>query len=468
MPPTSDEQFQALEETAYILTYNIFTDFLSKEEALNSAHRAVLNTMKSFTELPADVFELEEGASAGRPKDIFVGLLMNECKKMLNEKIQDRQIPAQDIAAAKPDPTALSKIEESTNSIVEANRAFTLVFQNVRRKIQNWAESKLQNKDNAAEVVQETAHNMWKYGSGFDSKREHQPWVDRIASNKIKDKLKESETVGLPKNAYKKGIRHQYIELDELLNHSSRVSVPSQSIYTDQLLSGLSEDHYRVVVLKHLDLEEVEIASQLGIKIKTVKSRYREARGNLMIMDLDSKGYTVQQIAQKLIIENLAETEAEVSSRLLSVQVYRMSNARKPYNQIAAKLGIPVKTVENILHNQFLTYLSEPHRQVLQLKYWGATETEIASEINLSVENVKNRIQHASEIIEIVRLKNQGYTDEQVALELKMEEAAVKRRFLCAEVCKRNHAGWSNDKIAAVLKIQRNFIEEILGKSRFR
>lgn len=128
-----------------------------------------------------------------------------------------------------------------------------------------------QNRNHAADIVQETFIKVYRNISKFDQERSFKPWFYQILLNESKRYMKKQNKQAIA------------IESEELLDHlSKQQTIPIEYDELEKGLDQLSDIHRTVLVLKYMnEFSEKEIAVLLELNVNTVKSRLFKARRKL-------------------------------------------------------------------------------------------------------------------------------------------------------------------------------------------
>jgi RNA polymerase sigma-70 factor (ECF subfamily) len=129
----------------------------------------------------------------------------------------------------------------------------------------------LGNRSDAEEAVQEAFLRAWRFRASLDTGAAVKPWLYRVVVNTCNSKLREE----IPH-------RDRRSDSDLLAGMSSIDDPPGRVALSRDLVNALQDlpAHLRVVVVLryYADLSEREIATAIGRRQGTVKSRLHEAR----------------------------------------------------------------------------------------------------------------------------------------------------------------------------------------------
>ena len=129
----------------------------------------------------------------------------------------------------------------------------------------------LGNRFDAEEAVQEAYLRAWRFRSSLTGESDIKPWLYRIVVNSCNSKLRRE----IPHRDRRSGD-------DELAGKSTIGDTPTRVALSQDIVRALQDLplHLRVVVVLryYADLSEREIATAIGRRQGTVKSRLHEAR----------------------------------------------------------------------------------------------------------------------------------------------------------------------------------------------
>ena len=129
----------------------------------------------------------------------------------------------------------------------------------------------LGNRFDAEEAVQEAFLRAWRFRGSLTSGADVKPWLYRVVVNSCNSKLRQE----IPHRDHRSND-------DELASASSTEDTPTRVALSEDIVHALQDLplHLRVVVVLryYADLSEREIATAIGRRQGTVKSRLHEAR----------------------------------------------------------------------------------------------------------------------------------------------------------------------------------------------
>ncbi len=129
----------------------------------------------------------------------------------------------------------------------------------------------LGNRFDAEEAVQEAYLRAWRFRSSLSSQSDIKPWLYRIVVNSCNSKLRRE----IPHRDRRSGD-------EELAGASTSGDTPTRVALSQDIVRALQDLplHLRVVIILryYADLSEREIATAIGRRQGTVKSRLHEAR----------------------------------------------------------------------------------------------------------------------------------------------------------------------------------------------
>ncbi len=144
------------------------------------------------------------------------------------------------------------------------------------------ARSIVHDREQAADVVQQTFVKVWRAAAGFDGSRELAPWIYSIARNTAIDHLRAESR---PTRGGHQPEVEVHVDGESMVRTWERFEVR-------RALDALPPDEREVVRLSHLlGHTHEQIAQQLGIPIGTVKSRSGRAHKRLatLLAHLDDR-----------------------------------------------------------------------------------------------------------------------------------------------------------------------------------
>jgi RNA polymerase sigma-70 factor (ECF subfamily) len=134
----------------------------------------------------------------------------------------------------------------------------------------------LGNRSDAEEAVQEAFLRAWRFRASLATGSDVKPWLYRVVVNTCNSKLRQE----IPH-------RDRQSADVELVGRPSVEDIPTQIASSQDVLRALQDlpAHLRVVVVLryYADLSEREIATAIGRRQGTVKSRLHEARRQLAV-----------------------------------------------------------------------------------------------------------------------------------------------------------------------------------------
>ena len=167
------------------------------------------------------------------------------------------------------------RIESSLNLIANGDHsALEDLYDLIKTDVYAYALSKLRNKSDAEDIMQDTFVNVFRYAKQYQAKGKPLAWIFTIELNLIKRHIKVgSRTIGI----------------DEGYKTNTKITDTEDTIVTNnflqQLLSNLSEEEREIVTL-HLvsGLKHKEIAKLLKIGLSTILSKYNRAIKKLQLL----------------------------------------------------------------------------------------------------------------------------------------------------------------------------------------
>ena len=127
------------------------------------------------------------------------------------------------------------------------------------------------NRNHAADIVQETFIKVYRNIESFDEERPFKPWFYQILLNESKRYMKRQNKQAIP------------VESEELLDYLHDQDVADEDHeHLERALDQLSDMHRTVLTLKYMnEFTEREIAQMLELNVNTVKSRLYKGRQRL-------------------------------------------------------------------------------------------------------------------------------------------------------------------------------------------
>lgn len=133
------------------------------------------------------------------------------------------------------------------------------------------------NRNHAADIVQEVFIRVYNNIGSFDVKRPFKPWLYRILLNESRRYMKVQQ------------LQASTMEEDALFNmlHIQQDGAGNERVHyaVENMLIRLTENHRIILTLKYLEgFSEKEIAALLDLNINTVKSRLYKARNKARLI----------------------------------------------------------------------------------------------------------------------------------------------------------------------------------------
>ena len=167
------------------------------------------------------------------------------------------------------------KIESLLNLIANADtNALGELYDLIKTDIYAYALSKLKNKADAEDIMQDTFVNIYRYAKQYQAKGKPLAWIFTIELNLIKRKVIVSTRTTALEDGYENSIKVCDTE-DKIIDND----------FLMQLLNTLTEEEREIITL-HLvsGLKHKEIAKLLNMGLSTILSKYNRAIKKLQIM----------------------------------------------------------------------------------------------------------------------------------------------------------------------------------------
>ena len=167
------------------------------------------------------------------------------------------------------------KIESLLNLIANADtNALGELYDLIKTDIYAYALSKLKNKADAEDIMQDTFVNIYRYAKQYQAKGKPLAWIFTIELNLIKRKVIVSTRTTALEDGYENSIKVCDTE-DKIIDND----------FLMQLLNNLTEEEREIITL-HLvsGLKHKEIAKLLNMGLSTILSKYNRAIKKLQIM----------------------------------------------------------------------------------------------------------------------------------------------------------------------------------------
>ncbi len=154
------------------------------------------------------------------------------------------------------------------------NTALEKLYDLIKTDIFSYALSKLKNKPDAEDIMQDTFVNLFKYAKQYKPKGKPLAWIFTIELNLIRRHLQ---------------LKTRNVELDEkILNVAEPNDILEKTInnlFLQQLLSNLEEEEREIISLHVVSgLKHREIAKLLHKNLSTILSKYNRAIKKLQLL----------------------------------------------------------------------------------------------------------------------------------------------------------------------------------------
>ena len=163
--------------------------------------------------------------------------------------------------------------------------AFSSLMEQHERLVYNLAFQYTQNREDAADVCQETFLKVWRTLSAFRGESSFSTWLFRITQNAALDLLrKRSGNAALSltvehEEGDEEGREHDLPDAAVEHNPAAAVEQKERAALVRAAISALRADHREILVLRDMrGYSYGEIAEMLGLELGTVKSRINRAR----------------------------------------------------------------------------------------------------------------------------------------------------------------------------------------------
>lgn len=163
--------------------------------------------------------------------------------------------------------------------------AFSTLLERYERLVYNLAFQYTQNRDDAADVVQDTFLKLWRTLPSFRGESSFSTWLFRITQNCALDHLRRragNRTLSLTYDSDESDEDGRERELvDERVEHDPAANLErnERAKAVRAAIASLHAEHREVLVLREMEgLSYTHIAEMLGLELGTVKSRINRAR----------------------------------------------------------------------------------------------------------------------------------------------------------------------------------------------
>ena len=154
----------------------------------------------------------------------------------------------------------------------EKIKLFNSIIENYSEYVYNMIYYTILDEEDAKDLTQEVFYKIWKGLDNFRNESSLKTWIFRITQNHLKNYLKSKKI--------KKILSLEFLFEEKNRDFESKDYYLSERI--ESLLSRLSEDYKRVLVLFYIDGFNIkEISEILGTKEGTIKSKLHRAREKL-------------------------------------------------------------------------------------------------------------------------------------------------------------------------------------------
>ncbi len=155
---------------------------------------------------------------------------------------------------------------------------FTIIFKEMHTELKRFTFSKIQNKADAEDILQEIYVKIYRNIDTVDNLENLKPWIYKVTNNTIIDyyRSKKLSTIDIDKL--------QIAEIDEL-NQSFNEEISS---CLHKFLVFLSNDDSEIIEMYHYkQMKHQEISKQLNISVASSKMRLSRARKRLQKLLLE-------------------------------------------------------------------------------------------------------------------------------------------------------------------------------------
>ena len=163
--------------------------------------------------------------------------------------------------------------------------AFSALLERYEKMVYNLAFQYTQNREDAADVTQDTFIKLWRTLGSFRGDCSFTSWVFRITQNTALDYLRKQtthQTISLTVDDEDTGDHGRERDLvDDSPAHDPAASAErtERSAILQSAIASLRADHREILVLRDMQgFSYTEIAQMLGLEMGTVKSRISRAR----------------------------------------------------------------------------------------------------------------------------------------------------------------------------------------------
>jgi RNA polymerase sigma-70 factor (ECF subfamily) len=177
-----------------------------------------------------------------------------------------------------PTGTQDSQFDNLLSGISQRDQtALNRFYTRYRTLVYNFAYSKLKNRQDAKEIVNDVMFDVWRCAYKFEYRSKIATWLLGIANHKIVDKIRVSRrhrAVSINNDGYQYSDEvSAFDDIIECLQNQKRVK---------KALNKLSDNHRQVIYLVfYEELSYTDIAMILGCPVGTVKTRMMHAKKQL-------------------------------------------------------------------------------------------------------------------------------------------------------------------------------------------
>ncbi len=167
------------------------------------------------------------------------------------------------------------RIENLLKLLADADsNALGELYDLIKTDVYAYALSKIKNKADAEDIMQDTFVNIYRYAKQYQAKGKPLAWIFTIELNLIRRKIQ---------------VESRTCELDDgLLNVAEKTNTEDTIIdnqFLQQLLGGLEEEEREIITLHIVSgLKHREIAKLLDKGLSTILSKYNRAIKKLQIL----------------------------------------------------------------------------------------------------------------------------------------------------------------------------------------
>lgn len=207
--------------------------------------------------------------------------------------------------------TSFNKLNLNIGGDDMDNGEFSLLLNACKDSIERYIYYKMPNKHDAEDVLQEVLIVGYKSFKALENKEKFKSWMLTIARNKCND-------------FYRERFKLLEVQFEEIYDYERSYSMCGRSIkeVVDETLEDLRNRDKSILVMHYIKgMDQLSIASTLGIPVGTVKSRLYTARGKFKQLYPYPPEERGEDIMKKSMFPQLMPTVTITESELPEFQV---------------------------------------------------------------------------------------------------------------------------------------------------